>query len=141
MSNGVAERTIRSPKIGRSILALFAGFVVNVMLSLGTDFGLQALGILPAIGHAPMNDSQSALAAAYRTLYGVISSYIVARLAPRRPLAHALTGTAIGMMLAIAGAFVTWNKDLGPHWYGLVLIALALPAGWAGAKLWMAQAR
>jgi hypothetical protein len=141
MSNGVAEGTIRSRKIGRSILALIGGFMVNVMLSLGTDFALQAVGILPAIGQGPMNNFQSALAAAYRALYAVIGSYIVARLAPYRPLEHALLGAAIGMMLAIAGAVATWNKALGPHWYPLLLIALALPSGWAGAKLWMTQAR
>jgi len=141
MSNGVAEGTIRSPKIGRSILALLAGFIVNVVLSLGTDFALQAAGILPAIGRGPMNDFQSALAAAYRTLYAVISSYILARLAPNRPMGHALFGAAIGMVIATAGAIATRNYTLGPHWYSLSLIVLALPSGWAGAKLWMTQAR
>ena len=141
MSNGVAEETIRSPKIGRSILALLAGFIVNVVLALGTDFALQAAHILPAIGREPMNDPQSALAAAYRTLYAVIGSYVVARLAPYRPMEHALAGAAIGMLIAVAGAIVTWNKDLGPHWYALSLIFLALPTGWAGAKLWISQAR
>lgn len=139
MSNGVAEGTIRSRQIGRSIFALLAGFIVNVVLSLVTDFGLQAVGILPAIGH-PLNDFQSALAAAYRTVFAVISSYIVARLAPYRPLEHALVGAAIGMTLATAGAVATWNKSLGPYWYSLLLIALALPSGWAGAKLWMSRA-
>jgi len=141
MSNGVAEETIRSPKIGRSILALLAGFIVNLVLSLGTDFALQAAGILPAIGQHPMNDSQSALAAAYRTLYAVISSYILARLAPDRPMGHALTGAAIGMTLATVGAVVTRNISLSPHWYSILLIVLALPSGWAGAKLWIAQSR
>jgi hypothetical protein len=140
MSNGVVEGTIRSRKIGRSILALLAGFIVNVMLSLVTDFALQAAGILPSIGRGPMNDFQSALAAAYRTLYAVIGSYIVARLAPNRPMGHALTGAAIGMVIATAGAVVTRNYALGPYWYSLVLIAVALPSGWAGAKLWMTQA-
>jgi len=141
MSNGVAEGTVRSPRIGRSILALLAGFIVNVVLSLGTDFALQAAGILPAIGHGSLNDFQSALAAAYRTLYGVIGSYVVARLAPYRPMEHALIGAAIGMVLATAGAVATWNKALGPHWYPLLLVVLALPTGWAGARLWMAQQR
>ena len=140
MNKAVAEKTIHSRKIGRSILALLAGFIVNVVLSLATDFGLQAAGILPALGHGPMSDFQSALAAAYRTLFGVVSSYIVARLAPYRPLEHALTGAAIGMVLATVGAVATWNKALGPHWYPLSLIVLALPSGWAGAKLWMTQA-
>ena len=141
MTNGIAETTIPSRRIGRSILALLAGFVVNVALSLATDFALHAAHILPAIGRAPMNDSQSALAAAYRTLYAVISSYIVARLAPYRPMQHALLGAAIGMLVATVGAAATWNKDLGPHWYSLSLIVLALPTGWAGAKLYMAQSR
>lgn len=141
MSNGVAQGAICSRKIGRSIFALLAGFIVNIVLSLGTDFGFQAVGVLPVIGHGTMNDFQSALAAAYRTLFGVISSYIVARLAPYRPLEHALVGATIGMMLATAGAVATWNKLLGPHWYPLLLIALALPSGWAGAKLWITQAR
>lgn len=141
MSNGVAEETVRSRRIGRSILALLAGFIVNVMLSLSTDFGLQAAGILPAIGRGAMNDSQSALAATYRTLFAVISSYVVARLAPHKPLEHALLGAGIGMLLATAGAVATWNNGLGPHWYPLSLIVLALPTGWAGAKLWIAQLR
>jgi hypothetical protein len=141
MSDGIAEGTTHSRKIGRSILALLAGFIVNVVLSLGTDFALQAIGVLPLIGRGTMNDFQCAIAACYRTLFGVFSSYIVARLAPRRPLKHALLGAAIGMLLATAGAVATWNKSLGPHWYPMSLIVLALPSGWAGARLWMAQQR
>jgi len=141
MSNGVVEGTIRSRKIGRSILALLAGFVVNLVLSLVTDLALQAAGILPALGRGPMNDFQAALAAAYRTLFAVIGSYVVARLAPNRPMGHAITGAAIGMVIATSGAIVTRNYALGPDWYSLVLIAVALPTGWAGAKLWMTQAR
>ena len=141
MSNGVAERSIGAPNVGRSILALFAGFVVNVVLSVATDFAFQAAGMLPAIGHGAMNDSQCALAAAYRTIYSVLSSYVVARLAPNRPMGHALLGAWIGMMVATAGAVATWKKGMGPHWYPLSLIVLALPSAWAGAKIWLARAR
>jgi hypothetical protein len=140
MNAGLAPEPIRSRNIGRSILALLAGFVVNVVLTLGTDFGLQAAAVLPPLGHGPLNEFQSALAAAYRTLYAVLSSYLVAHLAPRRPMEHALAGAAIGMLFAIAGAVATWSKDLGPHWYPLLLIVLALPTGWAGARLRIARA-
>ncbi len=136
MSNGV-EVQVSSRNIARSILALFAGFVVNVVLSLLTDFALQFAGVL----HMPMNDRQSALAAGYRTIYSVIGSYVVARLAPYRPMQHALFGAAMGVVIAAAGAAATWNKNLGPHWYPVVLILTALPTGWAGAKIWMARAR
>jgi hypothetical protein len=127
---------VKQPRrIGRSIMALAAGFVVNVFLSLATDFALSAMAILPSIGHGAMNDTQSLLAATYRTVYGVISSYVVARLAPYAPLGHALTGAAIGMVLATAGAVATWNQGLGPHWYPLSLVVTALPAAWVGGKL------
>jgi len=137
MNSEIAEKAAPR-RIGRSIAALFAGFVVNIVLTLPTDFGLHAAGILPALGQ-PMNDLQSALAAVYRTLYSVSSSYVVARLAPYRPLEHALAGAAIGMVLATIGAVATWNRGLGPHWYSLALIVLALPSGWLGGKLRVLQ--
>jgi hypothetical protein len=127
-------------KILQSVGALFAGFVVNVAMSLGTDVVLHAVGITPPLGQ-PQNDSQLLLATAYRTLYGVVSSYVVARLAPNRPMGHALLGGAIGAVLATAGAAATWNKGLGPHWYPLALIVMALPSAWVGGKLRVMQMR
>ena len=140
MSGEAAKTAIRPRRIGKSVAALIAGFVVNVVLSLGTDLAFHAVGMLPALGQ-PMNDLQSAAACTYRTLYGVISSYVVARLAPYAPLGHALVGAGIGMVLATAGAIATWNQALGPHWYPLSLIVLALPTGWLGGKLRVMQMR
>lgn len=48
---------------------------------------------------------------------------------------HALIGGAIGTVLATVGALVTWNKDLGPHWYAVALVVGALPTAWVGARL------
>jgi hypothetical protein len=121
-------------RIGRSILALLAGFVVVVVLSLGTDLALHAAGIFPELGQT-MSNGLFALATIYRTLYGVAGSYVTARVAPDRPMGHALVGGLIGLALSILGAVVTWNKDLGPHWYPLALIATAMPAAWLGGKL------
>jgi hypothetical protein len=135
----VAQEAVRPRRIGRSIGALLAGLIVNVALSLATDFALSAAGVLPALGQQPMNDGQSALATAYRTLYSVLSSYVVARLAPYKPMQHALFGAAIGMALATIGAIATWNRLLGPHWYPLALIVLALPSAWLGGKLRLMQ--
>ncbi len=129
----------QSPRrIGRSIGALFAGFVVVVVLSLGTDLALHAAGIFPALGQR-MSDALFVLATVYRTLYGVVGSYVTARLAPDRPMGHALVGGLIGVALSTLGAVVTWNKDLGPHWYPLALIATAMPTAWLGGKLRVMQ--
>jgi hypothetical protein len=122
--------------VKRSILAILAGFVAVVVTHLGTDALMHATGIFPAWGE-PMSDVLFAVATLYRTLWGIAGSALTAYLAPNRPIGHALVGGAIGMVLATAGAIATWNAGpaFGPHWYPLILIALALPQSWLGAKL------
>ena len=127
----------RSPRrLGRSAAAIVAGFVVVVVLSLGTDFALHATGIFPPFGQA-MSAALFVLATIYRTIYGVAGSYITARLAPHRPMMHALAGGAMGLVVAIAGTVATWNRGpaFGPHWYPLALIVLAMPTAWVGGRL------
>jgi hypothetical protein len=88
-------------------------------------------------------DGALLLATAYRTVFGVVGSYIIARLAPNRPMQHALVGGVVGLVVSIVGAAVTWNKGpaFGPHWYPLALIVLAMPQAWAGGKLRVVQLR
>lgn len=123
-------------QIGKSILALLAGFAVVVILSIAIDIALRSAGIFPPLGK-PMSDPLFALATTYRTVIGVFGSYLTARLAPNRPLQHALIGGAIGLVLSIIGAVTAWNKsaELGPHWYPLALVMLAMPTAWLGGKL------
>lgn len=119
----------------RSIGALFAGFVAVVILSIGTDMVLHATGVFPPPGRT-MSDALFLLATAYRTVYGIAGSYLTARLAPRRPMLHALVGGGIGTAIATLGAILTWNQpEFGPHWYPLALVALGMPTAWAGGKL------
>jgi hypothetical protein len=121
---------------GRSVWAIVAGFLVVVALSIGTDVILHITRVYTG---PRLNDSQSALATAYRTLFAIIGGYITARLAPKKPMKHALVGAAIGTVIATAGAAVTWNMDVGPRWYPIALILTAFPTGWIGAKIWLAQ--
>lgn len=119
---------------------LFAGFVVVVILSIGTDVALHAAGVSPPLGQ-PMSDPLLFLATIYRSIYAVIGSYITARVAPDRPMQHALAGGIVGLVLSIIGAVVAWNKvaTLGPHWYPLALVVTALPCAWVGGKIRMMQ--
>jgi hypothetical protein len=121
---------------GRSVWAVFAGFLVVVVLSTGTDAVMHATGVFPPFGE-PMSDGRFLLATAYRIVYAILGSSLTARLAPRRPLRHALVGGAIGLVLASVGAAATWNKgpEFGPHWYPLALVATALPCAWVGGRL------
>lgn len=125
---------MRSPL--RSLGALLAGFVVVVVLSLGTDAALHASGIFPGWGQ-PMSEALFLLATVYRTLYAVAGSYVTARLAPHAPMKHALAGGVVGLVLSTAGAVATWNlgPEFGPHWYPLSLVATALPCAWLGGWL------
>jgi len=127
---------------GRSVGAVFAGFVAVVVLSLGTDAGLHATGVFPPWGQ-PMSDALFLLATVYRTVYGVVGSYVTARVAPHRPMLHAFAGAAVGLAVATMGAVATWNAgpEFGPHWYPLALIATVLPCAWAGASLYLWQIR
>jgi hypothetical protein len=140
MSDEVLDKKGRAGSIGRSIGALFAGFLVNVILSLCTDLGLHVIGLFPALGQ-PMASGLLLIATAYRTVYGVFSSYLTARLAPDRPMEHVLVGGVVGVVLNIVGIVVTWNSGLGPHWYSLALLALTMPTAWAGGKLRLMQLR
>lgn len=125
-----------SKSTGRSIWAIVAGFLVVVVLTIGTDLVLHAAHVYTG---PQLNDRQSALAIAYRTVFAIVGSYITARLAPTKPMKHALIGAAVGTVIATGGAVLTWNKDLGPHWYPVALVLTAFPTAWIGAKIRLAQ--
>jgi len=127
--------------IWKSIRAVVAGAVVAVALSIGTDLLLHKAGVCPALGQV-MSDPLLLFATAYRAVYGVLGSYVSARLAPNRPMMHALVLGAIGLAVSILGTVVTWNRtaEFGPHWYPLALVVLAMPQAWLGGKIREMQA-
>jgi hypothetical protein len=128
----------------KSFGAVLIGIGVGIILTIGTDVVLHVTGVFPPWGQSMAGfDGALLLATIYRTVYGVVASYIIARLAPDRPMQHALTGGAIGLAVSILGAAVTWNKGpaFGPHWYPLALIVLAMPQAWVGGKLRVIQMR
>jgi hypothetical protein len=128
-------------KIGRSIGAILAGFIAVVILSIGTDLLLHAIGILPRLGDQ-VTDSLLLVATVYRTIYSVLGSYITAWLAPDRPMKHALVGGVVGFMIGTVGAVATWNgAGMGHHWYSIALAVLALPCAWVGGRLRTAQSQ
>jgi hypothetical protein len=126
----------RLRRLLRSIAAVFAGALAAIVLSLGTDAALSALGGFPTLGE-PMSDRMLLLATVYRTVYGIAGAYLAARLAPDRPMRHALILGTLGLVVSTAGAVATWNKEpaLGHEWYPLALVVLALPPAWLGGRL------
>jgi hypothetical protein len=117
----------------RSVVAVVAGAVAGIVVTLATDVVLHKAGVFPPLGQTT-GDAPLLLATAYRTVYGVAGSYLTARLAPNRPMMHALILGAIGTLASIVGAVVTWNKGFGAHWYPVALVVLAMPQSWLGGK-------
>jgi len=113
---------------------LLAGLLVGVILSIGTDILMQAIGVLPQLGE-PAGNTPLLLATFYRTLYGVAGSYIAARLAPNRPMGHALLLGVFGFVVSTAGAVATWNRQPSVSCRAV----LAIPTAWVGGNLRVMQ--
>ncbi len=122
----------------RSVGAVLAGLVATFVITSAIDAVLHATGVFPPMGQR-MSDGLFVLALAYRIPLNIAGTYLAARLAPGRPLAHALALGVVGSLLATVGAVAFWN--MGPAWYALANIAIALPCAWAGGKLRLAQIR
>jgi hypothetical protein len=90
-----------------------------------------------------MADALFVLATAYRLAYGVAGGYVAARLAPDRPVAHAVALGFVGLALSTLGAVATWNRGpaFGPKWYPLLLVVTALPSTWLGGWLFAQRSR
>ncbi len=124
-----------SRNIPHSIGAVLAGFIAVFVLSLSTDQLFHALGIYPPWGEPMTDTGLLLLALAYRIVYGIAGGYLVARLAPRNPLRHAMIMGGIGFVLSLAGGIAMW--DMGAHWYPIALALSAIPCAWAGAALYL----
>ena len=137
MTTPMARARTPSRRWGRSAAAVLLGFVTVVVLSLGTDQPLHVLKVYPPWGE-PMHDpGLNLLALAYRCVYGVVGSYIMARLAPHSPIDHVWIRAAIGFILSLAGAIATIPLNLGPAWYPIALAVSALPTAWIGGTLYL----
>jgi peptidoglycan/LPS O-acetylase OafA/YrhL len=126
----------RPRRILRRIGAVLAGLIVVALLDLGIDSLLHATGVYPP-WFQPMSTPLWLLAIGYRTIDGITGGYIVAWLAPDRPVAHALVLGVIGIVLSTLGVVATWNKgpEFGPKWYPLALVGIALPCALIGGLL------
>ena len=123
-------------RLGRSIVAVLAGFVVIVVLSVGVDQVLHSLAVYPPWGQPMYDPMLNALAFSYRVVISVLGCYITARLAPRAPMRHALILGAIGVVVSAAGAFAAAGRNLGPMWYPVALILVSMPCAWLGGRLY-----
>ena len=118
----------------RSIVAIVVGFVVIAALAMGTD--MLVLRAFPAaFNDAGVTNDLSILMlmAAYVAVYAITGCYVTARLAPDRPMRHALILGALGLAMNIAATISLWGT--APAWYHILNLLLVMPYAWVGGRI------
>lgn len=118
----------------RSVLAIAVGFVAIFVLATGTDLAMRAL-VPSAYGPGGrMTDvGYLLLTQLYVFVFAAFGCWLTARLAPDRPMRHALVLGLFGLGFNVAGTIAMW--DTAPAWYHLVALALVMPAAWVGGMV------
>ena len=70
---------------------------------------------------------------AYVAVYAIIGCYVTARLAPSRPMTHALILGALGLVLNLASTVPLWGTL--PAWYLVMNLVLVMPYAWIGGRI------
>lgn len=121
----------------KSILAVFCGLLTVVILSNGTDMILEATGIYPTVAEQRVlgfkTPWMAGLALTYRLIFLVIGGYVVAYLAPSKPILHVVILGSIGTVVGALGAIASWG--FAPGWFLLSPVILGIPFVVMGAKI------
>lgn len=122
----------------KSVWAVVAGLLVIIGVTTLVDILLHLTGVF-AGADQPLDDALALLATSYRIVISIAGAWLTARLAPDRPMKHAMTLGYVGLILGLVGVVATWNLGLGPRWYPIALAVLAIPQCWAGGKIYEMQ--
>jgi hypothetical protein len=120
---------------GKSIWAVVAGVLVIVIVTTLVDILLHVVGVYPPM-EQPLDDRLALMATLYRIIIAIGGAWLTAKLAPQKPMKHAIILGCVGTLLGLLGVVTTWNKGMGPHWYPIALMVLAIPQCWVGGKLY-----
>ena len=121
---------------GKSIWAVVAGVLFIIIVTTIVDIVLHVVHVFPPMDQ-PINDALALLASSYRLVLSIAGAWLTARLAPDRPMRHALILGYVGVVLGLIGVVATWNLGLGPRWYPISLVVLAIPQCWLGGRLFV----
>jgi hypothetical protein len=119
----------------KSTLAILAGFALGAVLSLGTDFLLNSLGIMSMQNFKQNSTLIVVLVIIYRFIFNVMGCYLTAKLAPNNPMKHVIIIGIIGTILGIFGAVFMWDQAV--PWYNIAIIVISLPSAWVAGKLFL----
>lgn len=121
--------------MGRSIFAIVAGFLLTGALNVGTSTLLSRVApdLVPPPGTPNGNTAGLILISAYVALFGVVGCYVTARLAPSRPMLHALIMGAIALVMNVAVTIPVWDNT--PAWFNVYNLLAVMPYAWIGGRI------
>ena len=121
--------------MGRSILAIVAGFVLAGALNVGTNTLLSRVApeMVPPPGTPNTNTTALLVICAYVALYGILGCYVAARLAPSRPLLHALIVGGLALAMSIPATIAVWNDT--PAWFNVYNLLAVMPYAYIGGRI------
>ena len=120
----------------RSIGAVVVGFLFIAVLSFGSDILLRVAfpDDIDVAGDI-MSVRVLSLSLTSAAVYATVGCYLTARLAPSRPMWHALVLGVLSLVFTLLNTDVLWT--LAAMWYKLASLAIVLPCAWAGG--WLAE--
>ncbi len=122
-------------KILKSAGAVLAGIIFIGVSHSVTDLILETAGIFTPPDQRFDTTWMLFTALTYRIVFSAAGGYLTAKLAPTKPMLHAIALGIIGTVMSTGAAIVLIPKDWGPAWYPIVLAATALPVAWFGGWL------
>lgn len=119
----------------RSFIAIATGFVLTGALNVGTNLLLSraAPDLVPPPGTPVTNPAALVLVCAYVAVYGILGCYVTGRLAPSRPMLHALVMGALALAMSIPITMGAWNDT--PAWFNVYNLLAVMPYAWIGGRL------
>lgn len=121
--------------MARSVLVIVGGFLLIGALAFGGS--AVAMSAFPHLfdGATGATRDTRMLAAliAWVFVAATFGCWLTARLAPNRPMRHAMILGVAGLAFNVVGTIVNW--ETAPAWSHVVSLLLVLPAAWLGGWL------
>lgn len=118
----------------RSVWAILAGFILIGVLAFGTDAIMRAMSPWAFDAQGGTTNLPILLVMiGYSAVYGTVGCYVAARLAPSRPMRHAMILGVIGVIVTSLATMALWGHT--PAWFNIINLLSVLPLAWLGGRL------